>query len=161
MLKSLKPAAPRTGACLAAELQESLQGSAVYNSGFWAQNIGIMENQMETTIMENQMEKKMENEMETREFWAFCRVTGGDNMENMNIAPQHKQGVRGRHCLRRHIATQPPESWCFFLRHPPNLFFGCCLKVPLVHPCSWRQCEKCETPNLAKLPPRISEVVWV
>ena len=32
--------------------------------GFKA-NIGIMENQMETTIMENQMEKKMENEMET------------------------------------------------------------------------------------------------
>ena len=29
------------------------------------QHIGIMENQMETTIMENQMEKKMENEMET------------------------------------------------------------------------------------------------
>ena len=29
-------------------------------------NIGIMENEMETTIiMENQMEKKMENEMET------------------------------------------------------------------------------------------------
>ena len=27
--------------------------------------IGIMENKMETTIMENQMEKKMENEMET------------------------------------------------------------------------------------------------
>ena len=25
--------------------------------------IGIMENKMETTIMENQMEKKMENEM--------------------------------------------------------------------------------------------------
>ena len=29
------------------------------------QNIGIMENKMETTIMENQMEKKMEDEMET------------------------------------------------------------------------------------------------
>ena len=27
-----------------------------------------MENQMEATIMENQMEKKMENEMETREY---------------------------------------------------------------------------------------------
>ena len=27
--------------------------------------IGIMEKKMETTIMENQMEKKMENEMET------------------------------------------------------------------------------------------------
>ena len=27
--------------------------------------LGIMENEMETTIMENQMEKKMENEMET------------------------------------------------------------------------------------------------
>ena len=27
-----------------------------------------MENQMKTTIMENQMEKKMENEMETREY---------------------------------------------------------------------------------------------
>ena len=27
--------------------------------------MGIMENKMETTIMENQMEKKMENEMET------------------------------------------------------------------------------------------------
>ena len=31
---------------------------------YWG-NIGIMKNQMETTIMENQMEKKMENEMET------------------------------------------------------------------------------------------------
>ena len=31
---------------------------------YWG-NIGIMENQMETTIMENQMKKKMENEMET------------------------------------------------------------------------------------------------
>ena len=30
-----------------------------------------MENQMETTIMENQMEKKMENEMETREYIAL------------------------------------------------------------------------------------------
>ena len=29
--------------------------------------IGITEKKMETTIMENQMEKKMENEMETRE----------------------------------------------------------------------------------------------
>ena len=28
-------------------------------------NIGIMEKKMETTIMENQMEKKMENEMKT------------------------------------------------------------------------------------------------
>ena len=27
--------------------------------------IGVMENKMETTILENQMEKKMENEMET------------------------------------------------------------------------------------------------
>ena len=27
--------------------------------------IGVVENQMETTIMENQMEKTMENEMET------------------------------------------------------------------------------------------------
>ena len=34
---------------------------------YWG-NIGIMENKMETTIMENQMEKKMENEMETREY---------------------------------------------------------------------------------------------
>ena len=31
---------------------------------YWG-NIGIMENRMETTTMENQMEKKMENEMET------------------------------------------------------------------------------------------------
>ena len=31
---------------------------------YWG-NIGIMENQMKPTIMENQMEKKMENEMET------------------------------------------------------------------------------------------------
>ena len=30
--------------------------------------LGIMEKKMETTIMENQMEKKMENEMETREY---------------------------------------------------------------------------------------------
>ena len=30
-------------------------------------NIGIMENAMKATIMENQMEKKMENAMETRE----------------------------------------------------------------------------------------------
>ena len=28
--------------------------------------IGIMEKKMETTIMENQMEKKLENDMETR-----------------------------------------------------------------------------------------------
>ena len=34
--------------------------------GFRVANpIGIMEKKMETTIMENQMEKKMENEMET------------------------------------------------------------------------------------------------
>ena len=32
-------------------------------------NIGIMENKMETTTMENQMEKKMENEMETLGGW--------------------------------------------------------------------------------------------
>ena len=30
--------------------------------------LGVMEKKMETTIMENQMEKKMENEMETREY---------------------------------------------------------------------------------------------
>ena len=30
--------------------------------------IGIMEKKMEATIMENQMEKKMENEMDTREY---------------------------------------------------------------------------------------------
>ena len=30
--------------------------------------LGIMEKKMETTIMENQMDKKMENEMETREY---------------------------------------------------------------------------------------------
>ena len=30
--------------------------------------IGIMGNKMETIIMEDQMEKKMENEMETREY---------------------------------------------------------------------------------------------
>ena len=38
---------------------------ATINMGVYWGNIGIMENQMETTIMENQMEKKMENEMET------------------------------------------------------------------------------------------------
>ena len=37
--------------------------------GLYGNNvIGIMENQMETTIVENQMEKKLENEMETREY---------------------------------------------------------------------------------------------
>ena len=34
-----------------------------YISIYWGY-IGIMEKKMETTIMENQMEKKMENEME-------------------------------------------------------------------------------------------------
>ena len=33
--------------------------------GIYRVYIGILENKMETTIMENQMEKKMENEMET------------------------------------------------------------------------------------------------
>ena len=33
--------------------------------GLYGGYIGIMEKKMETTIMENQMEKKMENEMET------------------------------------------------------------------------------------------------
>ena len=32
---------------------------------------GIMEKKMETTRMENQMEKNMENEMETREYIGF------------------------------------------------------------------------------------------
>ena len=36
--------------------------------------LGIMEKKMETTIMENQMEKKMENEMETREYTLFGSV---------------------------------------------------------------------------------------
>ena len=31
---------------------------------YWG-NVGIMENKMETTTMENQTEKNMENEMET------------------------------------------------------------------------------------------------
>ena len=34
------------------------------NWEYWGY-MGIMENKMETTIVENQMEKKMENEMET------------------------------------------------------------------------------------------------
>ena len=38
--------------------------------------IGVMENKMETTIIENQMEKKMENEMET---WA--NVLDADRVE--------------------------------------------------------------------------------
>ena len=41
----------------------SWQNSEVFCQGF--AYMGIVENEMETTIMENQMEKKMENEMET------------------------------------------------------------------------------------------------
>ena len=33
----------------------------------------MMENKIETTIMENQMEKKMENDMETREHLGLYR----------------------------------------------------------------------------------------
>ena len=36
-----------------------------YKKGLYRGYIGIMEKNMETTIMENQMEKKIENEMET------------------------------------------------------------------------------------------------
>ena len=34
-------------------------------SGFRVEGLGLMEKKMETTIMGNQMEKKMENDMET------------------------------------------------------------------------------------------------
>ena len=37
----------------------------MYPLGLYWGYIGIMEKKMETTIMEHQMEKKMENEMET------------------------------------------------------------------------------------------------
>ena len=50
---------------------EMLRGMAPYDAPcrvFNRGNIEIMENKMETTIMENQMEKKMENEMETRSY---------------------------------------------------------------------------------------------
>ena len=44
-----------------------------------------MEKKMETTIMENQMEKKMENEMETREYIGVILGLYGDNgKENEN-----------------------------------------------------------------------------
>ena len=36
--------------------------------GLYRGSMGIMEKNMEATIMENQMEKKLENEMETREY---------------------------------------------------------------------------------------------
>ena len=40
--------------------------------------VGIMESRMETTLRENQMEKKMENEMETTtlyfELWGFTQT---------------------------------------------------------------------------------------
>ena len=36
-----------------------------YPLGLYWGYIGIMEKKMETTVMENQMEKNMENEMET------------------------------------------------------------------------------------------------
>ena len=39
--------------------------------GFYWGYKGIMEKKMETTIMENQMEKKMENEMETGIYYVF------------------------------------------------------------------------------------------
>ena len=42
-------------------------GSPVSVVEFHRGYMGIMENNMETTIIENQMEKSMEHEMETRE----------------------------------------------------------------------------------------------
>ena len=55
---------------------------------YWG-NIGIMENKMETTIMENQMEKKMENEMETT-------ITGilGISIMNAKFKPAHQKQAR-------------------------------------------------------------------
>ena len=41
-----------------------------------------MEFEMETTIMENQMEKKMENEMETREYIGLYRIEGSSAVKN-------------------------------------------------------------------------------
>ena len=53
------------------EGRASLKATKNLILGLYWGNIGIMENQMETTIMENQMEKKMENEMETLGYDAF------------------------------------------------------------------------------------------
>ena len=39
-------------------------------------SIGIMEKKMETIIMENRMEKRMENEMETRDMGKYCGYLG-------------------------------------------------------------------------------------
>ena len=43
-----------------------MKGLNFGGGGAATHSIGIMENKMDTTIMQNQMEKKMENEMETR-----------------------------------------------------------------------------------------------
>ena len=46
-----------------------------YPLGLYWGYIGIMEKKMETTIMENQMEKKMDNEMETGIFIVFLSAS--------------------------------------------------------------------------------------
>ena len=56
---------------------------------FWGHN-GIMEKKMETTIMDNQMEKKMENEMETGTIG--CATRTAKNSEE----PQGKASKKNR-----------------------------------------------------------------
>ena len=50
-----------------------LQGLLYQILGLYRGYIGVMEKKMETIIMENQMEKNMENEMETREHMRVYR----------------------------------------------------------------------------------------
>ena len=46
--------------------ENKMEATILY--GLYSGYIGLMENKARTTIMENQMEKRMEHEMETREY---------------------------------------------------------------------------------------------
>ena len=48
-------------------VKKTLGGDLDLGLYYWG-SMGIMEKKMEITIMENQMEKKIENEMEAREY---------------------------------------------------------------------------------------------
>ena len=61
----------------------SLGAEVEHYIGLYSGSMGIMEKKMETTIMENQMEKKMENEMEAGRLRRRCFRLGFSGFENV------------------------------------------------------------------------------